>query len=197
MDRWSIHVAELIGIFHAISSVLKLAHQHPWAAHSRTTTATILCDSKSALQSIQNPSNKSGQRIIHAILQAATEIQARGVALRLQWLPGHCDNPGNDAADQLAKDAASPGKTHPFRPLLTREKAFICNRIHAQWEQEWQSSTKGGHLRRIDNTLPATYTRRLYGSLPRNRAYLLTQLRTGNNWLSTYAKAHRFHDDDQ
>ncbi|KAG2000717.1 hypothetical protein GB937_010907, partial [Aspergillus fischeri] len=61
---------------------------------------------------------------------------------------------------------------------------------------EWRSSNKGGHLRKIDSTLPATYTRRLYGSLPRNRLYLLTQLRTGHNWLSTYAKAFRFRDDD-
>lgn len=38
----------------------------------------------------------------------------------------------------------------------------------------------------------ATYTKRLYGSLPRNWAYLLTQLRTCHNWLSTYAKAHGF-----
>lgn len=85
----SVHVAELIGIFHAISSVLKVAHQHPWAVHSRTTTATIPCDSKSALQTIQNPSNKSGQQIIHAILQASTEIQARGIAPRLQRIPEH------------------------------------------------------------------------------------------------------------
>lgn len=146
MDQWSVHAAELIGIFHAISSVLKLAHQHPWAAHSKATTATILCDSKSALQMVQNPSNKSGQQIIHTTLQAATEIQTQGIVLCLQWLPGHCNNPGNNAADQLAKDAASPGKTHPFCPLLTREKAFIHDSIHAQWEQEWQSSTKGSHL---------------------------------------------------
>lgn len=57
-------------------------------------------------------------------------------------------------------------------------------------------SGTGAHLRQIDNTLPAKYTRRLYGSLPRNRAYLLTQLRTGHSWLSTYAKAFRFRDDD-
>lgn len=99
MDQWSVHVAELISIFHAISSVLKVAHQHPWAAHSRTTTATTLCDSKSALQTIQNPGNKSGQQIIHAILQAATEIQTWGITLRLQQIPGHCDNPGNDTVD--------------------------------------------------------------------------------------------------
>lgn len=92
-------LAELIGIFHAISSVLKVAHQRPWAAHSRTTTATTLCDSKSALQTIQNPNNKSGQQIVHAILQAATEIQAWGMVLRLQQIPGHCDRPGNDTVD--------------------------------------------------------------------------------------------------
>jgi hypothetical protein len=112
-------------------------------------------------------------------------------------MPGHCDNPGNDAADRLAKDAACPGKTHPFRPLLTRERAHIRSNIVAQWEQEWRSSAKGAHLRSIDKSLPATYTRRLYGNLPRNRAYLLTQLRTGHNWLSTYAKTFGFRDDDQ
>ena len=41
------------------------------------------------------------------------------------------------------------------------------------------------------------HTRRLYGPLPRNRAYLLTQLRTGHSWLATHAKLHRFRDDDK
>ena len=187
MSRWSVHVAELIGIFYAISVVFKIAHQRLRTA-DRQLTATILCDSRSALQAVQSARNRSGQRIVHAILQAGAEVLAAGIALRLQWVPGHCDNPGNDAADRLAKDAASPGKTHPFRPLLTRERAFIRRNIFSQWEQEWKSSTKGGHLRKIDNTLPASYTRRLYGNLPRNRAYLLTQLRTGHNWLSSYRK---------
>jgi hypothetical protein len=52
-------------------------------------------------------------------------------------------------------------------------------------------------LRKVDNTLPARYTRRLYGNLPRNRAYLLTQLRTGHNWLSTYRKNVGYSDNDQ
>ena len=172
-----------------------MAHQRS-RTDDRQTSATILCDSRSALQAIQSVRNKSGQRIVHAIHQAATEIQAAGIALRLQWVPGHCDNPGNDAADRMAKQAASPGKSHPFRPLLTRERAFIRSTIIAQWEQEWRTSSKGGHLRKIDDTLPATHTRKLYGSLPRGRAYLLTQLRTGHNWLSTYRKNIGYCDDD-
>ena len=49
----------------------------------------------------------------------------------------------------------------------------------------------------MDGALPARHTRKLYGNLPRNRAYLLTQLRTGHNWLSTYAKRLGFRDDDR
>jgi hypothetical protein len=144
-----------------------------------------------------HPGNKSGQGIIHAILQAATDVQTNGIALRLQWIPGHCDNPGNETADWLAKDAASPGKTHPIRPLLTEKREFIRDKTHAQWERERKASAKGGHLRKVDNTLLATYTRKLYGNFPRGRVYLLTQLRTGHYWLSTYAKTFGFRDNDQ
>ena len=84
MNRWSVHMAELIGIFYAISIVFKLAHQRPTDAYRDPTTTTILCDSKSALQSIQNARNRSGQQIVHTILSAATEVQARNIALRLQ-----------------------------------------------------------------------------------------------------------------
>jgi hypothetical protein len=45
--------------------------------------------------------------------------------------------------------------------------------------------------------LPSSRTRRLYDSLPRNRAYLLTQLRKGHSWLATHAKRHRFREDDE
>jgi hypothetical protein len=40
------------------------------------------------------------------------------------------------------------------------------------------------------------YTRQLHGSPPGNRTYLLTKLRTGHRWLTTYAKAFQSRDDD-
>lgn len=124
-------------------------------------------------------------------------MKARGIPIRLQWVPGHCNDTGNDVADRLAKEAVSPRKMHPFQPLLSRENGFIRKRVLNEWKEERAKSTKGGHLRRIDKTLSAIRTRRLYGSLPRNRAYLLTQLRTGHYWLATYEKQHGFRDDDR
>ena len=80
---------------------------------------------------------------------------------------------------------------------VSRERAHIRKGIYTQWKSEWKDSRNGSHLRKIDNALPANYTRQLYGNLPRNRAYLLTQLRTGHCWLSTYAKLFRHRDDDR
>lgn len=73
----------------------------------------------------------------------------------------------------------------------------IRRNIRREWEQEWKTSEKGGHLRRIDAELPASRTRRLYDTLPRNRAYLLTQLRAGHSWLAPYGKQYGFRDDDK
>jgi ribonuclease HI len=196
MDRWSVHAAELIGILYAINIINKIAVRRWTASHARVRSATIFSDSMSALQAIRRPGNKSGQQIIHAILRAAENTKNHGTMIRLQWIPGHCEIPGNEIADQLAKEAAIPSKTHPFSPLISRERAHIRQVIQDQWAEEWKGSKTGSHLRRIDNTLPAKYTRGLYGSLPRNRAYLLTQLRTGHCWLSTYAKTFRFRDND-
>jgi hypothetical protein len=160
-------------------------------------TITIISDSQSALQAIARPSNKSGQHIVHNILEATESLAAHNIRLRLQWVPGHSDNPGNDAADRMAKEAVGSDEPHRFRRLASRQKRCNEDKIIAEWENAWKSSEKGGHLRRIDSMLPSPRTRRLYDSLPRSRAYLLTQLRTGHSWLATHAKRLRFRDDDK
>ncbi len=85
----------------------------------------------------------------------------------------------------------------PFCRLVSQERTAIRKNMHREWQQEWRTSKKGGHLRRIDAELPASRTRRLYDTLPRNRAYLLTQLRAGHCWLAPYGKLYSFRNDDK
>ncbi|OQD70005.1 hypothetical protein PENANT_c280G02962 [Penicillium antarcticum] len=61
MERWSVYAAELIGILYTINIINKIALRHWRTSHTRVRIATILSDSKSALQVVQNPGNKSGQ----------------------------------------------------------------------------------------------------------------------------------------
>src|SRR4051812_15727932 len=78
MDRWSVHAAELIGILYAVN-ISKIALRHWRTSHTRVRSATILSDSKSALQAVQNPGKKPGQQIIHAILQAARNTKTASI----------------------------------------------------------------------------------------------------------------------
>jgi ribonuclease HI len=168
MEHWSVYAAELMAIYYAISLVYQISRKKRSALDMVEQPTTILSDSMSALQAMRNPSNRSGQKIIQATLQAASEIKAQGIPIHLQWVPGHCDDPRNDKANQLTREAVGPRKMHPFQHLLSREKGFIRKKILNKWKEEWTKSTKGGHLHQINKNLPSICTRRLYGSLPRN-----------------------------
>ncbi|KAI2937980.1 hypothetical protein CBS147321_7510 [Aspergillus niger] len=188
LEYWSVYATKLMAIYYAIGLVFQLAQRNRGNTATQQEPATILSDSMSALQVIKNSWNKSGQCIIHAIHYSASELKARGIPLRLQWVPGHCGDPRNEAADRLAKDAVGTEKKHPFKYLLSREKGHIRSKTYQEWKQEWRTSKNGGHLRHINRDLPSSRSRRLYGPLPRNRTYLLTQLSTGHSWLATYGK---------
>jgi hypothetical protein len=74
----------------------------------------------------------------------------------------------------MAKAAVGSDESHRFRQLASRQRRSNGDQIVTEWENAWRLSEKGRHLRQIDTTLPSPRTRRLYDSLPRNRAYLLT-----------------------
>ena len=80
----------------------------------RENTFTVISDSQSAIHAIANPRSRSGQEIVHRILDRVQALRGRGVKVHLYWIPGHSGNAGNEQADQLAKQAVNEVTQHKF-----------------------------------------------------------------------------------
>nr|KMM69067.1 hypothetical protein CPAG_05390 [Coccidioides posadasii RMSCC 3488] len=94
-----------------------------------------------------------------------------------------------------SKSAAGPSQTR--QQIGHTGTGFIRDRILSEWENKWKTSSKGRHLKRLDVMLPSIHTGRLYDTLPRNRTYLLSQLRTGHSWLASHGKLQRLCEEDK
>ena len=196
-DKWTVHAAELIAISQAIEIIEKENVDETREGTDQEKTVTIVSDSQSAIRAIANPSGKSGQGIVRRTLDRVNALRERRIKLRLRWIPGHSGNAGNEAADQLAKQAVSSQEDHDFDRLLSTFRRTGHQKIEDEWRREWAATQNGKYLKRIDESLPAKRALRIYGSLTRHQTYLLAQLRTGHSWLATYGRSRGFTDDDR
>ena len=112
-------------------------------------------------------------------------------------MPVHANNEGNEAADQLAKQAVSTTADHGFRTPLSAYRRGLHQAIEKEWRDEWITSANGKYLKKIDGGLPPKRALRLYRGLTRHETYLFTQLRSDHSWLSTYGKKRKFVDHDK
>ena len=116
-QQWTIYTAELIAIHCALRMVAQQRQQ--LAEQSRSTSFTIVSNSKSALQALVKPSNRSGQHIVYDIIGITAELRRRNVGIHLLWTPSHQGTPGNEKANELAREAVGAYQDHPFQHLLS------------------------------------------------------------------------------
>ncbi|KEF50848.1 uncharacterized protein A1O9_13104 [Exophiala aquamarina CBS 119918] len=72
-------------------------------------------------------------------------------------------------ADHLAKQAVTAEAQHGFLHLVSSHIRAGHKKIQEEWQQEWVSSTKGKHLKRIDSGPPTKRSLRVYGILTRHQ----------------------------
>ena len=195
---WNVYAAELIAIFFAMIMILRDYVSRTTTENNVPRQYTIFSDSKAALQAIANPKQRSAQHIVQRIIKEAERLnKSVGLEIHLAWIPGHEGIQGNELADEEAKTAVERPREHHFAPLLSAYRHRVRELIHKQWQEEWTSSTKGGHLRILDPKLPGKHACKMYYKRSRPEANLLAQIRTGHSWLKSYRKRFRNVRDDE
>lgn len=86
---------------------------------------------------------------------------------------------------------------HPFCLLLPRSRTFAVISAISGGGNAGHLVKAGGHRWKIEGEPISNPRENYHRGLRRNQGYLLTQLRTCHNWLSTYAETCGFRDDDQ
>ena len=92
------HAAEFVGISYTkVIKKVALRVQRPTDVY--TLPAAIFSGSNSAFQATLNLGTKAAQQIIHTIPRAAKNKGTHGTVIHLQWIPGDCETPDNNAED--------------------------------------------------------------------------------------------------
>ena len=92
----------------------------------------VFSDNQAALLRLKTPSDAPGQEYQIRAIEAASLITSKGATVRLNWVPGHKDVPGNELADSLAKEAT-------LEPFPNREEtsfAYLGTRLREVQTQE-------------------------------------------------------------
>jgi hypothetical protein len=113
----------------------------------------------------------------------------------VRWIPAHVGIPGNEAADQAAKEATgwredgcsqqpadAPAQLYPLRTTLRRWCKVQAER---QWIRAWREDRKGRATYRHTPT-PTKKVLQLHERLSKRESALLVQLRTEKIGLNDF-----------
>ncbi|XP_035209268.1 uncharacterized protein LOC118183773 [Stegodyphus dumicola] len=158
--EWKGHLADSNSVFQAEALALTAAVQDI-IEDTGINNATIFSDSASTLYAIQNHMHTS--QIIMNLQQMLRLNSSREISIK--WVKAHAGILGNEAADQLAKEAANniaaqelyvPSPPSYLKRLLKDEAARI-------WQSKWDQSDTG---RRTYMFFPKVSTDRTIGIAP-------------------------------
>ena len=130
--RWtSSYRAELTALDSALAPLLRGA-EGPAPREVRVCT-----DSQSALRRLAEGPAAQTDVLADKVWQRLLDLADRGTHTSLQWVPGHAGLPGNELADEIAREAANLEQRDV--PIdLPSAKARLRRHAHREWEQRLQ-----------------------------------------------------------
>jgi ribonuclease HI len=186
----TVYAAELQGISLALQIALEYANE----SGARKQIA-IYTDNQAAIWSIAKAEGRSGAYILADIAQQVLELQDKGYSVTVRWIPSHVGIPGNEAADQAAKEATGwredgrsqqpvdpPTQLYPLRTTLRR---WCKTQAERAWISAWRDDKKGRATYRHTPT-PTKKVLQLHDRLSKRESALLVQLRTEKIGLNDF-----------
>ncbi|PQK16834.1 hypothetical protein BB8028_0007g00370 [Beauveria bassiana] len=176
-DISTVYAAELRGLVLALQVALDV-HK----AGAPPSRCAIFTDNQAALQAVLNPKCPSGQYIL------------------FHWIAAHVGVPGNEAADQAAKEAADlnlaqPDTAEPWT-LIATTRTNIRQAMKAEWAQAWATDKHGCDLFNL-GVRPSKATLSIHNRTHRAISSVITQMRTGKIGLGAYLHSINKADSDQ
>ena len=120
----SIFTAELYAILLAVQKLKNLANNNE---------VTIITDSKSSIQAIENTYSKNP--MVNLIKERIYEAKKR---FQLCWVPSHVGVTGNELADKLAREATKKTTCSNLPILKGDMQAHIKASTMTKWRSKWQ-----------------------------------------------------------
>ncbi len=145
-ERKSFNLGSLATVYQCELFAIHMASV--WAFENLTLPSHLffLSDSQAAIKALNSTQVNSGQ-----VLDIITQLNRLGTIHRVEvrWVPGHEGIPGNERADELARQGSSqaPIGPEPFLPIpgnkLTKEVHNLMYKTHLRNYSKLNYSTKG------------------------------------------------------
>ena len=110
------------------------------------------------------------------------EADKSNQTIHFLWVPSHINLPGNEKADQAAKSSLMKDQIEPVHYNIQELYSQVRDRINNKWQQQWENSTKGRHLFRLQKEV--TRTQRLPKGLAAIDIKIINRIRTGKTLLN-------------
>jgi len=179
-----VYDTELTGLVVGIRTAISKAESLPRVHHIH-----IFADNVSAIKTVSDPKPCQGQLLAYTFYQHMLQwLQKNPVnTLRVAWCPGHADIPGNERADQLAKEATLLPSS--AEPTITHNTRHARECLKRDWTTLWRnSSPQQGSWATANRIPPSLHPTPHFLALADKRELFgrLLQCRTGHSYSGEY-----------
>jgi hypothetical protein len=114
-------------------------------------------------------------------------LRSKNVHLIFRWVPAHAGVKGNEVANKLAMEQTVLSYYPGPKGLIPHQLIPRQSKTHQQdTRATFQSRKYGQYIKTLDRALPGQHTRKLYNTLTRTQAAVLSQMRSGYCRLNSY-----------